>query len=157
MIVKSSRLQTIVCERADRREYPAVPALEVTMTSAAAKPTGWPAMPVSAGPVVAVPGGPPRRTRAAGGITLGVEEEFVLLDPSTGSAVLAGPDLARMLDQESGIRPELMRYQVETATGVCTSLDEVGRELIRLRQLAADACLLAATGIAPYRAPGWPP
>jgi carboxylate-amine ligase len=88
-----------------------------------------------------------------------VEEEFVLLDPSTGSAVLAGPDLARMLDQESGIRPELMRYQVETATGVCTSLDEVGCELVRLRQLAAAAaasagCRLVAAGIAPYHAPG---
>jgi carboxylate-amine ligase len=106
-----------------------------------------------------VPGGPRRAARAAGGITLGVEEEFVLLDPSAGTAVLAGPDLARMLDQEPGIRPELMRYQVETATAVCTSLDEVGRELIRLRQLAAGAaarlgCRLVASGIAPYHAPG---
>jgi hypothetical protein len=39
---------------------------------------------------------------AAGGITLGVEEEFVLLDPSIGAAVLAGPDLVRMLDGEPG-------------------------------------------------------
>jgi len=29
-----------------------------------------------------VPGGPPETVRAAGGITVGVEEEFVLLDPS---------------------------------------------------------------------------
>ena len=28
------------------------------------------------------PGGPPEAVRAAGGITVGVEEEFVLLDPS---------------------------------------------------------------------------
>jgi carboxylate-amine ligase len=96
---------------------------------------------------------------AAGGITLGVEEEFVLLDPSTGAAVLTGPDLARMLGGEPGVQPELMRYQVETATRVCASLDEVGRELVRLRRLVADAaasagCRLVAAGIAPYHAPG---
>ena len=52
-----------------------------------------------------------------------------------------------------------MRFQVETATRVCTTLDDLGRELIRLRRLAADAaasagCLLVASGIAPYRTPG---
>jgi glutamate---cysteine ligase / carboxylate-amine ligase len=105
------------------------------------------------------PGGTPGAARAAGGITLGVEEEFVLLDPCTGAAALAGPDVARMRDGEPGIRPEVMRFQVETVTRVCTSLDDLAAELTRLRRLAADAaasagCLLAATGIAPYRAPG---
>ena len=106
-----------------------------------------------------MPGGPPGAARAAGRITLGVEEEFVLLDPSTGAAVLAGPALARMLDGEPGIQQEMMRFQVETATRVCTSLDDVGRELIRLQRLAAGAavsagCLLVASGIAPYHTPG---
>jgi len=104
-------------------------------------------------------GGPPGAARATGGITLGVEEEFALLDPSTGVAVLAGPVLARMLDGEPGVQQEVMRFQVETATRVCTSLDDLGRELIRLRRLAAGAaasagCLLVASGIAPYRTPG---
>jgi carboxylate-amine ligase len=104
-------------------------------------------------------GGSPEAARAAGGITLGVEEEFVLLNPSTGAAVLAGPVLARMLDGEPGVRREVMRFQVETATRVCTSLDDLGRELIRLRRLTAGAaasagCLLVASGIAPYRTPG---
>ena len=97
--------------------------------------------------------------RAAGAVTLGVEEEFVLLDPSTGAAVLAGPELVRMLGGEPGIQQELMRFQVETGTGVCTSLDEAGRELVRLRRLAAAAgarlgCRLVASGVAPYRTPG---
>jgi carboxylate-amine ligase len=97
--------------------------------------------------------------RAAGPITLGVEEEFVLLDPFTGATVLAGPELVRMLGGEPGVGPELMRFQVETGTGVCTSLDEAGRELIRLRRLAAAAaaqlgCRLVASGVAPYHAPG---
>jgi glutamate---cysteine ligase / carboxylate-amine ligase len=106
-----------------------------------------------------VPGGPPGAGRAPGALTLGVEEEFVLLDPATGAAVPAGPDLVRMLGGEPGVQQELMRFQVETATGVCTSLDEAGRELARLRRLAADAaahlgCRLVASGIAPYHAPG---
>ena len=111
-----------------------------------------------AGRAATVPGGPPR-VRAADGITLGVEEEFVLLDPSTGATVLAGPELVRMLGGEPGIAQELMRFQVETGTRVCTGLDDVGCELIRLRRLAAAAaaqlgCRLVASGVAPYRTPG---
>ncbi len=112
-----------------------------------------------AGRAATVPGGAPGAVRAAAAITLGVEEEFVLLDPSTGATVLAGPDLVRMLDGEPGIQQELMRFQVETGTRVCTGLDEAGRELIRLRRLAAAAaarlgCRLVASGVAPYRTPG---
>ena len=97
--------------------------------------------------------------RAADAITLGVEEEFVLLDPSTGATVLAAPDLVRMLDGEPGVQQELMRFQVETATRVCTGLDGLGRELVRLRRLAAAAaarlgCRLVASGVAPYRTAG---
>ncbi len=106
-----------------------------------------------------VPGGRSGAVRAVGPITVGVEEEFVLLDPSTGTAVLAGPDLVRMLGGEPGVQQELMRFQVETGTGVCTGLDDVGRELVRLRRLAAEAaarlgCRLVASGVAPYRTPG---
>src|SRR5208283_5108790 len=95
--------------------------------------------PGGAGRAATVPGGASRAVRAAGPLTLGVEEEFVLLDPSTGATVLAGP--------------ELMRFQVETGTRVCTGLDEAGRELIRLRRLAAAAaasagCRLVASGVA---------
>jgi len=112
-----------------------------------------------AGRGAAVPGSAPGAGRAAGAITVGVEEEFVLLDPSTGAVVLAGPELVRLLDGEPGVQQELMRFQVETGTGVCTGLDEVGGELVRLRRLAAAAaarlgCRLVASGVAPYRTPG---
>ena len=108
---------------------------------------------------VGAAGGLSWAARAAGGITLGVEEEFVLLDPSTGAAVLAGPDLVRMLDGEPGVQQELMQFQVETATPVCTSLDDLGRELTRLRRLvvvgaARLGCCLAASGTAPWPTPG---
>ena len=112
-----------------------------------------------AGRAATVPGGPRGAVRAAGAITLGVEEEFVLLDPSTGATVLARPELVRVLGGEPGMQQELMRFQVETGTRVCTGLDDLGRELLRLRRLAADAvaslgCRLVASGVAPYRAPG---
>ena len=67
--------------------------------------------PGSAGRDAALPGGPPGTVRAAAAVTLGVEEEFVLLDPSTGAAVLAGPELVRMLGGEPGVQQELMRFQ----------------------------------------------
>ena len=106
-----------------------------------------------------VPSGRPGAVRAAGAITLGVEEEFVLLDPSTGVTVPAGPDLVRMLGGEPGVQQELMQFQVETGTRVCSGLDDLGRELVRLRRLAAAAaadldCRLVASGVAPYRTPG---
>src|SRR5271157_3382735 len=115
--------------------------------------------PGGAGRAATVPGGRPGAVRAAAAITVGVEEEFVLLDPSTGATVLAGPELVRLLGGEPGIQQELMRFQVETSTRVCTGLDDLGRELIRLRRLAAAAaaslgCRLVASGVAPYRTPG---
>ena len=82
--------------------------------------------------------GAPGAARAAAAITLRVEEEFVLLDLSTGATVLAGPELVRMLGGEPGVRQELMRFQVETGTRV-SGLDDLGGELIRLRRLAAAA------------------
>ena len=110
-------------------------------------------------PAATAPSGPPGAVRAAAAITLGVEEEFVLLDPSTGATVLAGPELVRMLGGEPGVQQELMRFQVETGTRACTSLDDLGGELIRLRLLAAAAaaslgCRLVASGVAPYHTPG---
>jgi gamma-glutamyl:cysteine ligase YbdK (ATP-grasp superfamily) len=88
---------------------------------------------------VKVHGGPSGTACAAGGVTLGVEEEFVFLDPATGAPVLAAPDLVAMLGGEPGVQQELMRFQVEIATGVCTGLDCAGRELARLRRLVAPA------------------
>ena len=111
------------------------------------------------GRVGRVLGGLPGAARTASGITLGVEEEFVLLDPSSGAAVPVGRDLVRMLDGEPGVQQELMRFQVETGTRVCTGLDGAGNELVRLRRLVADAaarlgCRLVASGTAPFRTPG---
>lgn len=88
--------------------------------------------------------------------TLGVEEEFVLLDPRTGAAACVAP---RVLELTPAADGELMTYQVETATDVCRDLGEVRRQLLASRSALADAAasagaLLAASGTAPFARPG---
>jgi carboxylate-amine ligase len=91
--------------------------------------------------------------------TIGVEEEFLLLDPINGRPVPAGPAVLDALAGTYGPRGELMRHQVEGATSVCTELAQVRMELRRLRRMLGAAaveqnCRLAATGISPYANPG---
>lgn len=96
------------------------------------------------------------------GITLGVEEEYLLLDAQTGlpapraADVQAAADLEPVLD-EGEVDNELLQAQVEVATPVCTDLAEAGAHLARLRRAVGGAalrtgCRLAATGAAPL----WP-
>lgn len=95
-------------------------------------------------------------------MTLGVEEEFLLLDARTG---LPAPRAARVraaADRESTLErdevdSELLQALVEVATPVCGTLDDVTAHLTRFRQALAPAarradCLLAATGGAPWSA-----
>lgn len=90
--------------------------------------------------------------------TIGVEEEFLLLDAVTGRAVFGAPDVVRLLEHEPAVTPEFMRYQIETATPVCADLGQVRAELVRLRGVLADAagrvgCVLVAAGVLPFDAP----
>ncbi|MFQ6268213.1 glutamate--cysteine ligase [Kutzneria viridogrisea] len=90
--------------------------------------------------------------------TIGVEEEFLLVDAVTGSAISGAPEMVRLLTDEPAVTPEFLRYQVETATPVCAGLGEVRAELDRLRRLlvgAADqvGCLVVAVGVPPFDAP----
>src|SRR5690348_6848472 len=91
--------------------------------------------------------------------TVGVEEEFLLLDPAGGRPVPAAPQVLRLLGDQPGPRAELMRYQLETATRVCDGAGELHAELLRLRRLGSAAaracgCRLVASGTAPYGTPG---
>jgi carboxylate-amine ligase len=67
--------------------------------------------------------------------TLGVEEEFFLCDAETGEL---RPHVDRVLvagrEADAHIEPELQRWQVETGTGICATLDEVRADLTRLRR-----------------------
>jgi glutamate---cysteine ligase / carboxylate-amine ligase len=91
--------------------------------------------------------------------TLGVEEEFLLLDPDGRTAPVA-PGLLAAVGPEVRAQSEFARCQVETSTGVCTELRTVGEELTAARRTlaaaAADrgACLVAS-GTPPFDAPGF--
>ncbi|MFJ7207097.1 glutamate--cysteine ligase [Streptomyces sp. NPDC098789] len=96
-------------------------------------------------------------------ITVGVEEEYVLLDPATGLPAPLGEEVRRAaglgaVADPDEVQDELLQAQVEVATAVCTSLAEVGGHLLRLRHAVASAaedsgCRIAATGAAPLRGP----
>ena len=92
-------------------------------------------------------------------VTFGVEEEFLLLDPANGRPVPAAPDLLTLLAGQPGPQAELMRFQLEIASPVCTGLPHLRNELMRLRRLAAAGaealgCRLVASGVSPYETPG---
>jgi carboxylate-amine ligase len=75
-------------------------------------------------------------------VTIGVEEEFLLVDPaSRRTAARAGAVLkaARVLSHGATLQPELLSTQVEHATGVCASLDELRGQLVAGRRALAAA------------------
>jgi carboxylate-amine ligase len=83
------------------------------------------------------------------GTTFGVEEEFHLVDPVT-YRLTRSPALAQaVMRQESGphLHAEITTTQVESATGVCTSLSQVRAELVTTRAEAAGAAARAGVRI----------
>ncbi|WP_459963521.1 glutamate--cysteine ligase [Nocardia sp. IFM 10818] len=83
--------------------------------------------------------------------TVGVEEEFLLVDPRTGVPVSRNVDVARTAaDFGLDLQLEITRCQVETTTRVHTNTPDLLRELRELRRGAAicaeknDALLLAS-------------
>ena len=70
----------------------------------------------------------PRGTQAdaARVLTVGVEEEFFLVDRSTRKTVPHAPImLAETADQLPGLQPEFTQFQVEICTPVCNTMSEV--------------------------------
>ncbi|MFE0459909.1 glutamate--cysteine ligase [Kitasatospora sp. NPDC058965] len=108
-----------------------------------------------------------RTNEATGPATVGVEEEYLLVDPDSGlptprvEAVRETAGLHPAVDGEE-LQNELLQAQVEVATPVCRDLHEVGGHLLRLRHALAVAaeqadCRLAACGTAPYAHADRPP
>ncbi len=91
--------------------------------------------------------------------TMGVEEEYQIIDPSTRSLAA---DAERMLSSvESSlstniqVQPEMQRSQIEIATPVCKSLAEVRNALTHARQIVIAAAAridrqIAAAGTHPF-------
>lgn len=86
---------------------------------------------------------------------MGVEEEFLLVDPHSGAPVPKNSEVAeRAAERGVDLQLELTTCQVETATGVLTTRDDILREVTRLRKTvaqAADDCgaRLLAVGLPP--------
>jgi carboxylate-amine ligase len=84
--------------------------------------------------------------------TIGIEEEYHLVDVDTRDLVAAPPGLISDCEKALGdqVRPEFLRSQIEVGTRVCRSLAEARAELARLRRTVAR--LAAAYGLAPIAA-----
>ena len=69
-------------------------------------------------------------------LTIGIEEEYQLIDPSTGELAA----VVQQLLHDEGIRqigdqvkPEFMQSQIEIGSAVCHNVQEARAELVRLR------------------------
>ena len=87
--------------------------------------------------------------------TVGVEEEFLLVDPDTGEPVARNEAVARHAEARGvELQLELTSCQVETTTEVADTSEELRAELTRLRRIAAEAAeadgaRLLAVGLPP--------
>ncbi|MFD1146993.1 carboxylate-amine ligase [Saccharothrix hoggarensis] len=93
-------------------------------------------------------------------MTLGVEEEFLLVDPRTGEPSPHGREVVEAAKRRFGVEldEELAAAQVETKTPVCHDLADVRRQLHGLRLVAAETAhslgdRLLAVGVAPVGGP----
>lgn len=89
--------------------------------------------------------------------TLGVEEEYQIIDPETRALRSRGQRVLKAAQQTLGdeVQPELHQSQIETATPICQTLSEVRAELARLRgeiiaAAQADGNTIAAAGTHPF-------
>jgi YbdK family carboxylate-amine ligase len=93
----------------------------------------------------------PTPESAVAGATFGIEEEFHLVDPVT-FALTPSPDLcAAALRQEIGprIHAEITTTQLETASGICSTLTELRAELVAARTEATAAAAEAGVAVLP--------
>jgi carboxylate-amine ligase len=80
--------------------------------------------------------------------TVGVEEEFLLVDPDSGTPRAVSHLALVRNGEEPALTGELQREQLETAPRPCATLDELGNELRRARADAARAASSAGSALA---------
>jgi carboxylate-amine ligase len=91
--------------------------------------------------------------------SLGVEEEFLLVEPATGAAKAVAGAVLRAAgaagegnggpgDEPEYLDGELQKQQLEINTKPCVSLDDLGREILRCRSAAAGAAGTVGAGLA---------
>jgi len=85
--------------------------------------------------------------------TIGIEEEYLLVDPKTRDLADEPPEeLWAECEERLGdlIKPEFLKSQIEVATGVCQTIDDGREDLSRLRKTVADVA--SKHGLAPIAA-----
>jgi carboxylate-amine ligase len=85
--------------------------------------------------------------------TLGVEEEYLLVDKETRGLVIDPPEtLMAEAEEKCGaqVTSELLRSQIEVGTRVCSNIQEVREDLSRLRRNIIDVA--GNHGLAPIAA-----
>lgn len=74
--------------------------------------------------------------------TLGIEEEYMLVDPETRDLV-TDPNAALLEDCKfhlsDRVSPEFLRFQIEGRTGPCRTIDDARQELTDIRRTVAQA------------------
>ena len=88
--------------------------------------------------------------------TVGVEEEFVLVDPATGLPSLTNTTVAAGASDVE-LQLELSRCQIETCTPVCDSIPAVRRELRRTRLAVTRAAARSGSRPLAVGVPIWGP
>jgi len=85
--------------------------------------------------------------------TIGIEEEYLLVDPETRDLAIDVPD-ALMAEcerrLEGQVSPEFLQSQIEIGTRVCANLKQAAQELARMRKTVAEVA--AEHGLAPIAA-----
>jgi carboxylate-amine ligase len=90
-------------------------------------------------------------------LTLGIEEEYLLVDRETGAVAAEPPDelFAALHERTAGRAfPEFLRAQVEVATPVCRDIGEARQELSALRRAVIEEA--GRFGLAPIAASSHP-
>ena len=85
--------------------------------------------------------------------TIGIEEEYLLVDPETRDLAIDVPDALMAECQrrlEEQVSPEFLQSQIEIGTRVCDNLKQAAGELARMRKTVAEVA--AEHGLAPIAA-----
>jgi len=90
-------------------------------------------------------------------LTLGIEEEYQVVDPGTGEL---SSYITQILDSEGqitleGVKPELHQSVIEVGSGVCRTPAEIRAEVVRLRTAVSDLAVsdglrILAAGTHPF-------
>ncbi|APX12104.1 carboxylate-amine ligase [Tateyamaria omphalii] len=90
--------------------------------------------------------------RSEPSFTLGIEEEYLVVDATTLDLVAAPEELMRDCADRLGdkVSPEFLQCQIEVGTGVCKTIAEARADLAHLRRTVKELC--NAYGLEPVAA-----